>query len=72
MEIVGPDFYPNSNIEKLRVQLTGKFSAPIALHAWSRLERVQGPEGTPSMKKLSLYFGTRQKENLLQKMLLFL
>jgi hypothetical protein len=67
LEIVGPDFYPNENIEKLRAQLSQKFSEPIALYAWSRVERVQGPEGPLSMEKLSRYFGARQKENLSKK-----
>ena len=67
LEIVGPDFYPNENIEKLRAQLSQKFSEPIVLYAWSRVERVQGPEGPLSMEKLSRYFGARQKENLSKK-----
>lgn len=68
MEIVGPDFYPSENIEKLRAQFAQKFSEPIALYAWSRVERVQGPEGTLSMAKLSQYFSARQEENLPQEM----
>jgi len=72
LEIVGPDFYPNENIEKLRAQLSQKFSEPITLYSWSRIERVQGPEGVLSMEKLRRYFVTRQKENLSKKIPLIL
>jgi hypothetical protein len=64
LEIVGPEVYPRQELEKLQTQLTRKFSEPILLYAWSRIEVVHGPEGSLSMKELNQYFCKRQKENL--------
>ena len=64
LEIVGPGVYPREKIESLQAQLTQKFSEPIVLYAWSRVEIVHGPEGPLSINGLNQYFSSRQKENL--------
>lgn len=47
-------------------------SDKVDLYAWSRIEVVCGPEGAMSMKELSTYFSSRQKENLPEMMPLIL
>jgi uncharacterized hydrophobic protein (TIGR00271 family) len=64
LEIVGPELYPREHIEALQAQLSQKYSDPIALYAWSRIEVVQGPQGSLSFEELQQSFGDRQKENL--------
>jgi uncharacterized hydrophobic protein (TIGR00271 family) len=68
LEIVGPAIYPRPAVEALQEELIRKFGESIALYAWSRVERVHGPEGPLSMKAVSLYFSDRQKENLPEEM----
>jgi uncharacterized membrane protein len=64
LEITGPEVYPHQNIELLESRLSQKFSEPIVLYAWSRIDIVHGPDGPLSIKKLSRYFSDRQKESL--------
>ena len=72
LEVTGPELYPPSNVEQLQSQLEEKFSIPLDLYAWSRVELVHGPEGPLSMKELSAHFSSRQKENLPEMMPLIL
>ena len=64
LEVVGSQVYPPQELDQLQIQLTHKFSEPILLYAWSRIETVHGPDGQLSMKELNHYFSGRQKENL--------
>ena len=72
LEIAGPELYPSPKIKQLQSQLEQKFSDKVDLYAWSRIEVVHGPEGALSMKELSTYFSSRQKENLPETMPLIL
>ena len=72
LEIAGPELYPSPKIKELQSQLEQKFSDKVDLYAWSRIEVVHGPEGAMSMKELSAYFSSRQKENLPEMMPLIL
>ena len=72
LEIAGPELYPSPKIKQLQSQLEQKFSDKVDLYAWSRIEVVHGPEGALSMKELSTYFSSRQKENLSETMPLIL
>jgi len=72
LEISGPELYPSPKIKELQSQLEQKFSDKVDLYAWSRIEVVHGPEGAMSMKELSAYFSSRQKENLPEMMPLIL
>ena len=72
LEVTGPELYSPSNVEQLQAELEEKFSIPIDLYTWSRIELVHGPEGALSMKELSARFSSRQKENLPEMMPLIL
>ena len=72
LEISGLELYPSPKITELQSQLEQKFSDKVDLYAWSRIEVVHGPEGAMSMKELSAYFSSRQKENLPEMMPLIL
>ena len=64
LEIVGPEVYPRSCVDALQARLAQKYTEPIALYAWSRIEVVHAPQGTVSFDKIQQYFSDRQKENL--------
>lgn len=64
LEIVGPEVYPRSSVDVLQVKLAEKYSEPIALYAWSRIEVVHAPQGTVSFAQIKRYFSDHQKENL--------
>ncbi|WP_163339513.1 TIGR00341 family protein [Desulfopila sp. IMCC35008] len=64
LEITGPELYPVSRIEQLQSLLKQKYTNQVDFYAWTRIEVVHGPEGPLSMKELSAYFSSRQKETL--------
>ena len=64
LEIVGPEVYPRQKVEALQARLVEKFSRPIDLYAWSRIEVVHGPQGYITPGQLRRRFDDRQKENL--------
>jgi uncharacterized hydrophobic protein (TIGR00271 family) len=64
LEIRGPELFPQSKIDELQTSLTQKYSMPVVVYAWSRVEVVRGPQGDESVNKMHQYFNLRQKENL--------
>ena len=64
LEIVGPEVYPRSSVAALQDRLAEKYSHPLALYAWSRIDVVHAPQGTVSFAQIQRYFSDRQKENL--------
>jgi hypothetical protein len=64
LEIVSSEAYPQQKVEALESLLANKYSEPIKIYAWSRLEVVNGSEGPISLTKLQQSFSERQKENL--------
>ncbi|WP_338601727.1 TIGR00341 family protein [Desulfoferula mesophila] len=64
LEIRGPKLFPQSDIDELQTSLTRKYSMPVVVYAWSRVEVVRGPHGEESVNKMRRYFIMRQKENL--------
>jgi uncharacterized hydrophobic protein (TIGR00271 family) len=64
LEIAGHDVFPPDELEVLQTRLVASYAEPVKLYAWSRIERVRGPDGLMSLENLNRYFQDRQKENL--------
>jgi len=63
LEIAGPEVYPIQKVEALESQLGKKYSEPIKIYAWSRIEVVNGSEGPISLTEFHRSFSERQKGN---------
>ncbi|MEN8806792.1 MAG: TIGR00341 family protein [Desulfobacterales bacterium] len=63
LEIAGPEVYPSQKVEALESQLGKKYSEPIKIYAWSRIEVVNGSEGPISLTEFHRSFSERQKGN---------
>ena len=63
LEIAGPEVYPIQKVESLESPLGKKYSEPIKIYAWSRIEVVNGSEGPISLTEFHRSFSERQKGN---------
>jgi hypothetical protein len=64
LEIMGPDTFPQQKVKTLEGLLAKRYSEPIKIYAWSRIEVVNDSEGPLSLAGLQESFSDRQKENL--------
>jgi hypothetical protein len=63
LEIAGPEVYPIQKVEALESQLGKKYSEPIKIYAWSRIEVINDSEGPISLTEFHRSFSERQKGN---------